>query len=110
MRPNFYGIDRSLMPQQIFAFAMAELRQSAEGAFANLAQQALIRYAKDHDGRFSNRSCPVQGLSADIRRRQERGLIRFYSATRLSLRKKFSHECSRSGLGHCAKGIGGRRA
>jgi RNA polymerase sigma factor (sigma-70 family) len=31
---------------------MAEVRQSAQNAFANLAQQALARYAKDHAGSF----------------------------------------------------------
>jgi hypothetical protein len=32
--------------------AMAELRQTAQNAFATYAQQALERYAKDHDGAF----------------------------------------------------------
>lgn len=51
-RAKYYGNRPQLDAATDLRVAMAELRQSAQNRFADLAQPALIRYAQDHDGRF----------------------------------------------------------
>jgi RNA polymerase sigma factor (sigma-70 family) len=49
---KWYGRRPQIDAETDLRIAMADVRQTAQNAFANLAQQALARYAKDHDGGF----------------------------------------------------------